>query len=67
LPAKCTIAIYTISGEYVDVINHDSDFDGSEWWDLKNEGGRSVAPGLYIYRVETEDKLDFIGKFAIVR
>ena len=67
LPAKCTITIYTISGEYVDVINHDSSYDGSEWWDLKNESGRSVAPGLYIYRVETENEIDFIGKFAIVR
>ena len=29
--------------------------------------GYDGAPGLYIFRAETENELDFISKFAIVR
>jgi hypothetical protein len=55
LPRKCTITIYTISGEFVDIIEHDSEFDGEHTWDLKNKHGYNVAPGLYIYQVMHSD------------
>ena len=42
-------------------------FDGSAWWGLTNKKGRKVAPGLYIYVVETDNGLSKIGKFAVVR
>jgi len=67
LPKKCNIKIFTISGELVDVLYHDDDFDGNEYWDLKNGAGKKVSPGLYIYYVETDSGLSKIGKFAIVR
>jgi len=66
LPLQCTIKIYTINGELVKQIFHVSSFDGSEFWDLKNEAGQEVAPGLYIYVVETDDAKK-INKFAIIR
>jgi len=40
---------------------------GNEFWDLKNSKGQFVSPGLYIYTVETKNRLKKIGKFAIVR
>jgi len=67
LPTQCQIYIYTVSGEFVDHISHDSPVDGNEFWDLKNGKGQDVAPGLYIYTVETLNDLKKIGKFAIVR
>ena len=67
LPQKCTIKIFTISGELVDIINHDDDFDGNEYWDLKNSAGKNVSPGLYIYYVESSNGISKTGKFAIVR
>ena len=70
LPSKCKIDIFTINGEHVKTIHHESinnNADGNEWWDLKNSKGRKVAPGLYIYNVETDNGLSKIGKFAIVR
>ncbi|SVB21638.1 uncharacterized protein METZ01_LOCUS174492, partial [marine metagenome] len=67
LPKKCTISIYTISGELVTTIFHDDDFDGSEWWDVRNGRGQEVAPGLYIYVVETPSGEKKIDKFAVVR
>ena len=67
LPTKCQIYIYTVSGEFVNHITHDSPVDGNEYWNLKNGKREDVAPGLYIYTVETLNDLKKIGKFAIVR
>ena len=66
LPLKCIITIYTINGELVRTIYHEETFDGNEVWDLKNEAGLEVAPGLYIYVVEA-DGITKIDKFAIIR
>ena len=65
LVSNCKITIYTIMGEIVDILNHDG--GGSTYWDLKNQNGNNVAPGLYIFRAESESGLDFVGKFAVVR
>ena len=68
LPDECTISIYTITGELVDIINHGpGSIKSSITWDLKNQFGRHVAPGLYVYKVETQNGLSKINKFAIVR
>ena len=67
LPQKCKISIFTISGELVEVLNHQDDFDGNKFWDLKNSKNKKVAPGLYIYKVEVDNGISKIGKFAIVR
>ena len=67
LPNKCTISIYTVSGEFVTTINHDDPFDGNAFWNLKNGRGEVIAPGLYIYVVETPDGEKKVDKFAVVR
>tara|TARA_B100000686_G_scaffold108599_1_gene115751 strand:- start:1397 stop:2035 length:639 start_codon:yes stop_codon:yes gene_type:complete len=67
LPDKCTISIYTISGEFVTTIKHDDPFDGNEFWDLRNGRGDQIAPGLYIYVVETPSGDKKVDKFAVVR
>jgi hypothetical protein len=72
LPTYCYIAIYTVSGELVTSFEHNDIFSGQESWDLKTGNGDEVAPGLYIYTVESGngssyDKFKHIGKFAIVR
>jgi hypothetical protein len=67
LPNKCDISIYTVSGEFVTSISHYDPFDSNEWWNLKNGHNQEVAPGLYIYVVETPSGNKKIGKFAIVR
>ena len=77
LPEKCTISIFTISGEKVITLDHDVSTDsgigddvdgGNHWWNLRTMNNQEVAPGLYIYVVESEDRFDkCIGKFAIVR
>ena len=67
LPNKCTISIYTVSGEFVTTINHDDPFDGNVFWNLKNGRNQVIAPGLYIYVVETPDGEKKVDKFAVVR
>ena len=70
LPKQCTISIYTITGELVDVIDHgdENNLKGVHVWDLKNENGDIVAPGLYIFVVEAGSGLDpRIGKFVIIK
>ena len=67
LPEKCTITIYTVTGEKVREIKHNSISDGNEWWDLRSYNNQEIAPGLYIYVVETPGGEKLIDKFAVVR
>ena len=67
LPNKCTISIYTVSGEKVRVLEHDSMVDGNAWWDLRSYNNQVIAPGLYIYVVETPSGDKKVDKFAVVR
>ena len=58
--------IYTVSGEYVQKLEHNDMVDGNEYWNLRNRFNQLIAPGLYIYSVEAEGK-KHLGKFAVVR
>ncbi|MDE2995125.1 MAG: hypothetical protein OXT73_00065, partial [Bacteroidota bacterium] len=67
VPAYCTIRIYSLSGELVDTIVHDSTLDdGKAFWDLRTKDNMNIAYGLYIYHVESEEGT-FIGKFAVIK
>jgi hypothetical protein len=77
IPAICTIRIYTLAGEIVQVIEHD-DGSGSEAWgsieklDYQvNQWMLYVAPGVYIYHVESkvpgQEGKYYIGKFSIIK
>jgi hypothetical protein len=63
--AGVTVSLYTAKGELVreaTLTNADTQFR----WDLKNDSGREVASGVYVYRVgEGGDKKT--GKVAVIR
>ena len=68
VPKSCQIKIYTVTGEFVQVIDHYDLVDGNAIWDLRTINNQEVAPGLYIFTLidnDTEEK--FVGKFAIIR
>jgi hypothetical protein len=65
LPTECTIYIFTIDADLIKTINHNST-NGTEVWDLRTEGGRELAAGIYIYVVKTKDS-DFKERFAIIK
>ena len=67
LTAKCTIKIYTVSGELVNTIEHDNLDEGYTAWDLRSVNNQEVAPGLYLFTVQSDGVEDFIGKFAVIR
>jgi hypothetical protein len=65
LPPECTIYIFTIDADIIKTIYHNSD-NGTEVWDLRTEGGRELAAGMYIYVVKTKDS-EFKERFAIIK
>ncbi len=67
VPNKCTIRIYTVAGELVDTIHHESLLtDGKAFWDLRTKDNMNIAYGLYIFHVES-DEGSYIGKFAVIK
>ncbi len=67
LPDKCSIRIYTLSGDHLQTLEHESaEFDGNENWDLLTKNNQKIAAGIYIYYVDSEYG-EKIGKFAVVR
>ncbi|MCX5800277.1 MAG: hypothetical protein NTX17_02675 [Candidatus Eisenbacteria bacterium] len=74
LPASCKVSIYTIAGDLVRVLHHpDPDYfnygsyGGALNWNLQNENGREVVPGVYIFYVEGEGGEVYKGHFVIIR
>lgn len=53
LPAKCTIRIYTSSGELVRRLEHDNPSSGEEIWDQLSDARQRTAPGIYFWTVES--------------
>jgi hypothetical protein len=68
LPARCTIRIYTMTGELVRTLEHDTGIDdGKEFWDLLSKDNMEVAYGLYFFHIDAPGIGDKIGKFAIIK
>jgi hypothetical protein len=67
LPNKCSIRIYTVRGEMVDIIHHNTTIDdGIENWNLRTQDGLDIAYGVYVYHVDSPYG-EHIGKFAVIK
>ena len=68
LPNKCTIRIFTVNGELVDVIEHDSPLnDGTAEWKMLTKDKLNVAYGVYVFHVDAPGIGQKIGKFAVIK
>jgi len=67
LPDKCKIHVFTVAGERVITLEHNSTYDGSEDWDLLTYNRQDTAPGLYVYVVEADNGEKYRGKFVIIK
>lgn len=68
LPQRCTIRIYTVSGELVNTIEHDSNIlDGTAIWNLLTRDNLAVAYGIYIYHVDAPGIGQKVGKLALIK
>jgi hypothetical protein len=68
LPYRCTIRIYTLSGDLVRELEHPgptSDTDSRAQWNLRSRNNELVASGIYLYSVESVWG-NYIGKLVIV-
>jgi hypothetical protein len=66
LPPKCTIRIYTMTGELVDTITKDDSNSYANWAVLSYEGQR-LAYGVYIYHVDVPGIGEKIGRLALIK
>lgn len=68
LPMKCSIRIYTLSGELVNILEHDEGMDnGREYWNLLNKDGFSVAYGVYLAHIDAPGIGEKLIKFALIK
>jgi hypothetical protein len=65
LPSKCTIKIFTITGNLVKTLHH-TNGTGEEPWNQLTDYNQIVYSGVYVYVVES-DLGTKTGKFVIVR
>jgi hypothetical protein len=65
LPAKATISIYNLSGDFVARIEKDDPTTSIAQWDVRNRFGRPVALGIYIYRVNAPGFGEKVGKILV--
>ncbi|RMF61687.1 MAG: hypothetical protein D6746_05235 [Bacteroidetes bacterium] len=68
LPPECTIRIYTLTGQLVQTLHHQSTIDdGQLAWDLTTRDGMNIAYGVYLYHVEAPGLGEHIGRFAVIK
>jgi hypothetical protein len=70
LPSVCTIKIYTLLGEYVDTVEHGGAGQtsaGYAFWDMRTHNEQFIAPGVYLYHVETPDGDETLGRFLVIK
>lgn len=66
LPERATIRIYTVSADHVRTLDHADAASDLEFWDLRNSDGEDVAPGVYMYQVESQGET-IEGKVMIIK
>ncbi len=67
VPRQCTIRIYTLAGELVETLYHDSSLDdGKVFWDMRTRDNMNLAYGLYLFHVDSPEG-SFVGKFAVIK
>jgi len=72
LPERCTITIFTVSGEVVRILHHEPGSDGYrgqgvEAWNLWNYNDQEVAFGVYVFHVRADGIGEKLGKFAVIK
>ncbi len=72
LPDGSKVEIFTAAGDFVRSLRLEAGARGTGEvntldWDLRSGAGEEVTAGVYIYRVESPNGRDSIGRFAIIR
>lgn len=65
LPKRCTIRIFSYSGQLVNTIEHDRDTYGTPYYQI-SRNNQILASGVYYFVVEDEQGSRAKGKFVII-
>lgn len=66
LPKKCTIRVYSYSGQLVETLEHSSEYYSEEYMQV-TRNNQMIASGVYFYVVDTPDGQRTHGKFVIIQ
>ena len=66
LPNQCTIDIYTLMGDFVAKVEHNSN-SGYEFWDMRTKNDQFIAPGVYLFHASTPDGNENTGRFLVIK
>lgn len=67
LPLRAKIEMFTLTGEKVREINKEDISNDDVTWDVRNEDGRNLASGIYLYLVTDDHGGKKSGKIAVIR
>lgn len=68
LPPRATVRIYTLTGELVQTLQHDSSVDNGQMsWDLVSRDGMNIAYGIYLYHIDAPEVGQHVGRFAVIK
>ncbi|MGA9116858.1 MAG: T9SS type A sorting domain-containing protein [Bacteroidota bacterium] len=65
LTDRCTIRIFSYSGQLINTIEHDRDTFGNPWYQI-TRNNQLLASGVYFFTVEDESGARARGKFVII-
>ncbi len=60
-----TVHVYSASGKKIITLEENSG-DGGLEWNLIDQWGKRIVPGVYLFRVESEGVEQFVGKFDVL-
>jgi len=67
LTSRCTIRVYTLSGELVREFVKDDSTDKMPWAPVVNMGGQPLASGVYLWAIESLEGQVKTGKFMVIK
>jgi len=65
IPLKCTIKIFTVTGDLVKTIHHD-DNTTEQSWNQVTDNNQLIFSGVYLFHIKS-DMGNKVGKFVVVR
>jgi hypothetical protein len=65
LTKRCTIRIFSYSGQLINTIEHDRDTYGNPWYQI-SRNNQLLASGVYFFVVQDESGASTHGKFVVI-
>jgi hypothetical protein len=67
LPGRCTIRIFSMTGDLIDTVRNYEN-DTRESWNLLSKDIQSITSGIYLFAVEPQHGGDnYVGKFVVIK